>query len=130
MPRIELNALNEEERPLYDALIRVAAASWPYRDESGETILAEAIDELVKLRKERAALREIAQAVIAQEPARYGDVKLDVAVFYNDNTDEWECCFCNGGAIRKDYVIAGFDHEEECPITRLRALLEVSTHEQ
>jgi hypothetical protein len=84
--------------------------------------IAHARQDIPALLAEIAALREIVESVVAQEARPFSKLMWDVVVVYNDN-GERECVFCNGEEIRQGGLIAGFNHEAGCPVTKARALL-------
>lgn len=70
--------LTDENRPLIDAVIRISATRWPEHAEEAEDTLVEAVQELIALRHENAAMREIVQAV-ADAPAYYQAIDVPMA---------------------------------------------------
>lgn len=80
--------LTDENRPLIDAVIRISATRWPEHAEDAEDTLVEAVQELIALRHENAAMREIVQAVAnggtAEDFSQRARYRLNYHVYASD----------------------------------------------
>lgn len=77
--------------------------------------------EVERLRAENAALREIAQAVTEVYQGNFG-LQHDAVLCYDDNHDEYICPWCHG-SVQYAHHPETFEHEDECTVTKARALL-------